>query len=84
MGVNRRKANEMLKKNLVKYRLIEEHMKAVKAGKLLLGNEILYLLRKHKTAVGLDDVGNELEIIAEKCGCRITYSRNYNVAYIMF
>lgn len=74
----------MLTKNLVKYRLIEEHMKAVKSGKLLLGREILYLLRKHKTAAGLDDVGNELEIIAEKCGCRITYSRNYNVAHIVF
>ena len=74
----------MLKNNLVKYKLIEEHMKAVRSGKLLLGREILYLLRKHKTAVGLDDVGNELEIISEKCGCRITYSRNYNVAYIMF
>ena len=74
----------MLKKNLIKYRLIEEHMKAVKSGKLVLGREILYLLRKHKTAVGLDDIGNELEMIAEKCGCRISYSRNYCVATIRF
>lgn len=74
----------MLKKNLVKYRLIEEHMKAVKDGKLLLAREILYLLRKHQTKVGLDDIGNELEMVAEKCGCRISYSRNYCIATIRF
>ena len=74
----------MLKKNLVKYRLIEEHMKAVKDGRLLLAREILYLLRKRQTKVGLDDIGNELEMVAEKCGCRISYSRNYCVATIRF
>ena len=74
----------MLKKNLVKYRLIEEHMKAVKSGKLILGKEILYLLRKHQTKVGLDDVGFELEMIAGKCGCKISYGRNYYSATIRF
>lgn len=74
----------MLKKNLTKYRLIDEHMKAVKAGKVILAKEILYLLRKHQIKVGLDDIGNELEIIAEKSGCRISYSRNYCIATIRF
>lgn len=74
----------MLKKNLVKYRLIEEHIIAVKTGKLVLAREILYLLRKHKTKVGLDDIGCEVEMIAEKCGCRISYSRNYCTATIRF
>lgn len=74
----------MLKNNLIKYRLIEEHMKAVKSGKFDLGKQILYLLRKHHTKVGLDDIGCDLEMIAEKCGCRISYNRNYCIATIRF
>ena len=69
---------------MIRYRLIEEHLKSVKSGNFELGREILYLLRKHHIKVGLDDVGCELEMISEKCGCRIRYGRNYNIATIEF
>ncbi len=74
----------MLKKNLVKYKLIEEHMHAVNAGRYELARMLLRLLRKHSINVGLDDIAHEIETIAEQCGCRISYGRNYCLAYIRF
>lgn len=74
----------MSKQNIVKYKLMETHKKVVRKGDLLLAREILYLLRHHKNVVGLDDVGYQLEIISEECGCNIRYGRNYNCAYISF
>lgn len=73
----------MLKKNLIKYRLIEKHMEAVKAGRYAEGRYLLRLLRKHSLNVGCgDNAGFAVEIIAEECGCRIRYTRNYNVAVL--
>ena len=74
-----------LKKNLIKYRLIGKHLEAVKAGKFEEGRCLLYLLRKHTLSVGLGyDAGYAVEIIAEECGCRVRYSRNYNVAHVVW
>lgn len=72
----------MLKKNLVRYKLIDEHMKAVKKGEYEVGRDLLQLLRKGQIKVGLNDTGFRMECIAEKAGCRISYSRNYNIATI--
>lgn len=73
----------MLKKNLVKYRLIEKHMEAVKSGRYEEGRRLLWLLRKHTLSVGCgDDAGCAVEYIAEECGCRVRYTRNYNVAVL--
>ena len=73
----------MLRKNLIKYRLIENHIEAVKAGRYEEARRLLQLLRRHRLSVGLgDDAGYAAEIIAEECGCRIRYSRNYNVSHI--
>lgn len=73
----------MLKNNLIKYRLIENHIKAVNAGKYEEARRLLQLLRRHRLSVGIgDDAGYAAEIIAEECGCRIRYSRNYNVSNI--
>lgn len=74
----------MLKQNIIKYRLMETHKKLVRRGDLLLAREILHLLRHHKNVAGLDDVGCQLEIISQECGCNIRYGRNYNLAYISF
>ncbi len=73
----------MLKKNLIKYRLIEKHMEAVKSGRYEEARRLLTLLRKHSLCVGCgDDAGYAVECIAEKCGCRVRYARNYNVAHV--
>lgn len=73
----------MLKKNLVKYRLIEEHMQAVKDGRYETAQLILRLLRKREIRLGTGS-DFEAEAIAESCGCRISYSRNYYSAYVRF
>lgn len=74
----------MLKRNRIKYKLIEKHIEAVKSGKYVLAKNLLLLLRKRSINVGLNDIDFELECIAEETGCRITYSRNYNGANIRF
>lgn len=72
-----------LKKNLIKYRLIEKHIETVKNGDYATARQLLYLLRKKCIHTGLgNDAQYRAEIIAEECGCRIRYSRNYNVAEI--
>lgn len=72
-----------LKRNLVKYRLIEKHREVVKAGRYEEGRYLLRLLRTHIMTVGLgDDAGYAAECIAEKCGCRTRYARNYAVAHV--
>lgn len=74
----------MLKKNIIKYKLIEEHMRAVKHGEYLYAKALLWLLRKHQVTVGLGDVDHKLETYCEGVGCRVTYSRNYCAAHIRF
>ena len=74
----------MSKQNIVKYKLMETHKKGVKRGGLLVAREILHLLRHHKNVAGLDNIGCQLEIISQECGCNIRYGRNYNCAYISF
>ena len=75
----------LLKKKLVKYRLIEKHLEAVRAGRFEESRRLLWLLRKHSLSVGLgDDAGFAAECTAEECGCRVYYSRNYNVATVVW
>lgn len=75
----------MFKRNLIKYRLIEKQTEAVKAGRYEEGRRLLTLLRKHSLCVGLgDDAGFAAEIVAEECGCRVYYARNYNVAHVVW
>lgn len=74
----------MLKKHLIKYRLIDQHMKLVSGGHFDAARMILRLLRKGVVVVGLGDVDHEVETIAEDCGCRVRYGRNYNTATIRY
>lgn len=69
--------------NMVRYRIIEKHLQFIREGKYDVARYMLRLLNKRECTVGLnDDAGFVFEIEAEKCGCRISYSRNYNRAYI--
>ena len=48
----------MLRKNLIKYRLIEYHIKAFKAGRYEEARRLLKLLSQHRLSVGCgDDAG---------------------------
>lgn len=70
--------------NRIKYRLIDEHQNAVQRGEYELARMLPRLLRNCRVSVGLGDVSFQLETIAEKCGCRVRYTRNYCGAEIRF
>ena len=62
-----------------------EQWDAVKRGDLELAQRLLHLLYNTRLSVGLaDDAGFKAECIAEKHGCRIRYSRNFNIAHISY
>ena len=72
-----------LVRNMVRYRMIEKHLQFVREGKYDVARYMLRLLNKRECTVGMnDDAGWIFEIEAEKCGCRISYSRNYSIARI--
>lgn len=72
----------MLEKNIRRYKLIDEHRRLVREGKLIQANIVLHLLRKGKVALGLDDESYAVESLCEDIGCRISYSRNFNVSEV--
>ena len=58
---------------------------AVKRGALEVARRLLQLLYHTRITVGLaDDAGSNAECIAQECGCRIRYSRDYNLAHISY
>lgn len=64
-------------------KLRNKHMHLVKVGEFETARCLLYLLRKGTFKVGLGEyAGFEAECLAEECGCRVTYSRNYMIATI--
>lgn len=65
-----------------RYKFIDVHRKLVKEGKLLEARKILYLLRDGSITLGLDDVSNAVERICEDFGCRVRYSRCFNLAEV--
>ena len=68
----------MLEKKIRRYKLMDEHRRLVREGKLREANTILYLLRKGSVKLGLGDESYTVEILCERLGCRIRYSRSYN------
>lgn len=72
----------MLKKNLVRYRLIEAHIRLVKSGNYDAARIILCLLRKGEARIGLGDADWTAEQVFETAGVSIHYSRSYNSAYV--
>lgn len=75
--------NRFYHSSLVRFKLMCEQWDAVKRGDLEVAQRLLHLLYHTCISVGLaDDSGYQAECIAERCGCRVRYSRNYNVAHI--
>lgn len=71
-------------RNIIKYKLIEQHMNLVRSGRYAVASRLLYLIRKRRMLAGLGNVDFEVEMIAEECGCRIRYGLNYYTAEIIF
>ncbi len=65
-----------------KKRLMFVYHDMVKIGNFTVANKILRLLIKKKIALSLNDDDWEIERLAEKLNLSITYSRNFNVAYV--
>lgn len=71
--------------HVIRFELMCEQWDAVKRGDLELAQRLLHLLYNTRLSVGLaDDAGFKAECIAEKHGCRIRYSRNFNIAHISY
>lgn len=70
-----------LLKNCIRYQIIIKHKELVKHGDYLTARTLLELLRKNRVAVGLNDVGHNVETFLENIGLRATYIRNYCTAY---
>lgn len=70
---------------VVRFNLMCAQYDAAKRGDLEVARRLLQLLYRTRITVGLaDDAGFQAEIIAEESGCRIRYSRNYNLAHISY
>ena len=69
-----------LEKKVLRYRVIEEHKKLVRAGKYEEGREVLFLLRKGMVVLGLDDVANNVENVLEGIGLSATYGAQFCIA----
>lgn len=72
----------MLEKKIRRYKLMDEHRRLVREGKFREANTVLYLLRKGNVKLGLGDESYIVESLCEGLGCRIRYSRNYNIAEV--
>ena len=72
-----------LVRSMVRYRMIEKHLRFVREGKYDVAHYMLRLLNGHVCTVEVDDIpGILFELEAERCGCRISYSKDYKTAYI--
>lgn len=74
-----------MKRKLIRYRLIEEHMRAVRSGRYEYARHLLALIKDGRLRVGLNnDAGFAAECFAEKAGCHVGYNRYYSVATVSF
>lgn len=70
-------------RNMVRYRMIERHLRFVREGKYDVAHYIIRLLVNRECTTGTEDVAGILfELEAEKVGCAISYSKDYKTAYI--
>lgn len=75
----------MTDKSTIKKNLMNLHNDLVKNGEYDKAINVLHLLHRHKLIVGLmSDVGFWVETKAEEIGCRVSYSRNYNIATVTY
>ena len=72
-----------LVRSMVRYKMIEKHLRFVREGKYDIAHYMLRVLNGHVCTVEVDDIpGILFELEAERCGCRISYSKDYKMAYI--
>jgi hypothetical protein len=72
----------MLDKKIRRYKLMDIHREFVRSGKLFEAREILWLLRKGRTTLGLSDEAYEVERVCEDLGCNMRYGRNFNTVEV--
>lgn len=74
-GYEGRKEN-MVKKNIRKYKIMEKHMELVKSGNYMFSRNLLKLLQNGFIRLGLGDADFETECFLESIGCPVNYGRN--------
>lgn len=65
-----------------KVRLMFAYHNFLKGGKYFAARKILKLLSSRKVSLGLDDASWEVEQLAYRLNLKVSYSRNYNGAYV--
>ena len=66
----------------MKSKVMDAYRELVRSGELLAAWLVLDLLKHGKVSLGLGDNAFKVECILGKLGCRIWYSRNYNIATV--
>lgn len=66
----------------LKAKVMNAYSELVRNDRLLEARAVLRFLRDGKTNLGLGDVSSYVEGILEALGCRIRYSRNFNIARV--
>lgn len=72
----------MLKKNMLRYKIMELHMNLVKSGHYLEAKLILRLLLQGNLTLYLSDAEWHVECELEKLGCSISYSYTGNKSHV--
>ena len=67
----------MLKKNIKRYKIMEQHMVYTRQGMYYEAKTLLRLIQKGWVVLGLSDADNNVEIFLEKIECPVTYGRNF-------
>lgn len=65
-----------------KVRLMFAYHDFLRDGKYFAARKVLNLLSSKKISLGLDDDSWEIEQLAYKLNLKVSYSRNYNGAYV--
>lgn len=69
-----------LKSKLLRANVMNAYIDFVRSENFIEAWLLFRLLRNGKIRLGLDDTSYAVERILEKIGCRIRYSRNYDIA----
>ena len=69
-----------LKSKLLKAKVMNAYSESVREGNMSTAHGLLTLLRLGKISMGLSDASYKIECLLEAIGCKITYSRYYDIA----
>lgn len=73
-------AIKALKTKILRVNVMNAYSNSVRSGNFSEAWLLFQLLRNGKVKLGFGDAHYMVERMLEKFGCRITYSRNYNIA----